>query len=195
MSLSSRKLMETMEELRNTVNDLIELFKVTSHELRVQEKDDADIHKKLDRISGQQKVIAEALLSLSEKTTDEQQPAGPKEPMPELQQAPPQFPPQQPFQQRNEPVQVYFGVPDAAYLFQVGEDDARAEIEGAVRAVAQGDDILFLKIKRLQAGRIFPHPYAKRFRGYAFYGLFRGAVYISEYQLIQAEKTFPEFLF
>ena len=59
---SSRKLMESMDDLKHTINELIGLFKATSQELKIEEKDEASIHKKLDRISGQQKVIAEALL-------------------------------------------------------------------------------------------------------------------------------------
>ena len=64
---SSKKLMESMDDLKHTVNELIELFKATSQELKTEEKEEATIHKKLDKLSSQQKVIAEAILSLSEK--------------------------------------------------------------------------------------------------------------------------------
>ena len=110
---SSRKLMETMEELRNTVNDLIELFKVTSHELRVQEKDDTDIHKKLDRISSQQRLLAEAVLSLSEKVTGEKADASdddePEEPQQRQPYSPyqPPMPPFQPQPQMPQPAEPF----------------------------------------------------------------------------------------
>lgn len=64
---SPKKLMETMDELKKILNELIELFKATSQEIKQEEKDDIAISKKLDKISAQNKVIAEAILAVSEK--------------------------------------------------------------------------------------------------------------------------------
>ena len=99
---SSKKLMEAMDDLKHTVNELIELFKATSLELKAEEKEEASLHKKIDKLTSQQKVIAEAILSLSEKMGSHQDAPIQKETQPEpsfLQSqsyAPQPFAPQQP---------------------------------------------------------------------------------------------------
>jgi hypothetical protein len=99
---SPKKLMETMDELKKILNELIELFKATSQEIKQEEKDDVAISKKLDKLMSQNKVMAEALLAISEKIgmhqeTQERSQAEQPQPPPQAQQAPfmQQPPPQQ----------------------------------------------------------------------------------------------------
>ncbi len=105
---SPKKLMETMDELKRILNELIELFKATAQEIKQEEKDDIAISKKLDKLMAQNKVIAEAILAVSEKIGMHQetkehseqgmpQQAQSQQPslMPQTQPMP-QFPPQMP---------------------------------------------------------------------------------------------------
>jgi len=64
---SPKKLMEAMEDLTKTLTEMIELFKATSQELKRDEKEEANTNKKLDKLMSQQKVMAEAILAISEK--------------------------------------------------------------------------------------------------------------------------------
>lgn len=126
---SPKKLMETMDELKKILNELIELFKATSQEIKQEEKDDIAISKKLDKLMAQNKVIAEGILAVSEKIGMHQehneseqgmqsmppQQAQPQQPplMPQMQpmSQPPQIPPPLPGMQQMPFGQQPFGSP------------------------------------------------------------------------------------
>jgi hypothetical protein len=110
---SPKKLMETMEELKKILNELIELFKATSQEIKQEEKDDVAISKKLDKLMSQNKVIAEAILAVSERIGMHQEapkesgenaasPLQPQKPS-MMPQPPPTQSPMQPMQQPLQP--------------------------------------------------------------------------------------------
>ncbi len=127
---SSKKLMEEMEDLKHTISELIELFKATSQELKVEEKEESTIHRKLDKLASQQKVIAEAILSLSEKmagqpgTAQEQ-----KEQTSEQQQSYRSFAPQGLAQPQQFQQQTPFAAPESftPRPFSLGQDMGRSQ--------------------------------------------------------------------
>ncbi len=105
---SPKKLMEAMDDLKKILNELIELFKATSQEIKQEEKDDVAISKKLDKLMAQNKVIAEGILAVSERIGMHQESQEHAESQMPQQMPPPQpsmpLPMQQPQQQMPPPL-------------------------------------------------------------------------------------------